>query len=91
MGHGIAVNVETEKEIDARDSRASWREQEHIIVIDRESDMGCVSPAEIAGEDAVFISRIRNDSTLKNGLSFWVAGDNVRHAALKAIAVIFAP
>ena len=89
MGHGMAVNIETDRDIDARDAKSLWRDQDGIIVIDRESDMGCVSPVEIAGEDAVFISRIRNDATLDHGLSFWVVADNIRVVAAEAVKRAF--
>jgi len=89
MGHGMAVTVELADDLDARDARALWRDQDGIMVIDRESEMGCVTPAEIAGEDAVFISRIRNDATLDHALSFWVTADNIRHITRKAVAAAF--
>jgi len=90
MGHGMAVNIEMDGELDAREAKALWRDSDGIMVIDRESDMGCVSPVEIAGEDAVFISRVRDDATLDNGLSFWVTADNIRCVAAHAVKTIFA-
>ena len=57
-------------------------------MIDLESDMGYVTPAEIAGEDAVFISRVREDPTVENGLNFWCVADNLRKgAALNAVQI----
>jgi aspartate-semialdehyde dehydrogenase len=86
IGHGMAVNVECEGNIDAKIAMDLWRADNDTTVIDRASEMEYVTPIEIAGEDSVFISRIREDSTLDNGLSFWCAADNVRATmAVKAV------
>lgn len=86
IGHGISVNVEFESDIDVKTVRGLWREAEGITIIDTASEMEFVSPAEIAGEDAVFISRIREDNSVGHGLSFWCAADNIRGSiALKAV------
>jgi aspartate-semialdehyde dehydrogenase len=90
MGHGMAVNIEMDQELSAKEAKSLWRDSDGIMVIDRESDMGCVSPVEIAGEDAVFISRVRDDATLDNGLSFWIAADNIRCVAAHAVKTLFA-
>lgn len=86
IGHGMSVNVEFENEMDAKTARRLWREAEGVTIIDVKSEMEFVTPAEIAGEDDVFISRIRQDSSVEHGLSFWCAADNVRASvALKAV------
>ncbi len=85
IGHGMAVNIECEGDIDAKTARGLWRADGHTIVIDEASEMEFVTPAEISGEDHVYISRIRDDSTLDNGLSFWCVADNIRHVAVTAV------
>ena len=85
IGTGIAVNVEFNNDMDVKTAKSIWRESEDVIIIDETSEMEFVTPAEIAGEDSVFVSRLRNDSTLDNGISFWCAGDNVRLMALHAV------
>lgn len=86
LGHGMSVNVEFEKDIDAKTARKLWRADKSLTIIDVESDMEFVSPVEIAGEDSIYISRIRNDSTLDNGISFWCVADNVRAtSAVRAV------
>jgi aspartate-semialdehyde dehydrogenase len=86
IGHGMAVNVECEGNIDSKIAMDLWRSDNDTTVIDRASEMKYVTPVEIAGEDSVFISRIREDSSLDNGLSFWCAADNVRATmALQAV------
>ncbi len=86
IGHGISVNVEFEGDIDAKIAMDLWRSDHDITVIDRASEMEFVTPVEIAGEDSVFISRIREDSTLDSGLSFWCAADNTRATtAIRAV------
>ncbi len=88
VGHSEAVTVELERELSADDARALFKQQRGISVIDHRADGGYVTPVEIAGEDNVYVSRIREDSTVENGLSFWVAADNLRKgAALNAVQI----
>jgi len=88
IGHAEAVNVEFEKPISADEARALLRAAPGISVIDHRVDEGYVTPAECAGEDAVYVSRIREDSTIENGLSLWVVSDNLRKgAALNAVQI----
>lgn len=88
VGHGAAVNVEFENECSAKEARQLWRDFEGITVIDERSELEYVTPAEIAGEDDVFISRIREDISVDNGLSFWCVSDNVRKgAALNSVQI----
>lgn len=88
IGHSEMVNVEFENEISAKDAKKLWREAPGIAVIDRDSEMEFVTPLEIAGEDNVFISRIREDITVENGLNFWCVSDNLRKgAALNAVQI----
>lgn len=88
IGHGEAVNVELEKPLSAREARAILREAPGISVVDHAADEGYVTPVECAGEDAVFVSRIREDHTVENGLNLWVVADNLRKgAALNAVQI----
>jgi aspartate-semialdehyde dehydrogenase len=88
IGHGEAVNIEFENPISADEARAILREAPGISVIDHARDEGYVTPVECAGEDSVFVSRIREDSTIENGLNLWVVADNLRKgAALNAVQI----
>jgi aspartate-semialdehyde dehydrogenase len=88
VGHAAAVNVEFNNECTAKDARKLWRDFDGITIIDESSEMEYVTPIEIAGEDDVFISRIREDISVENGLSFWCVGDNVRKgAALNTVQI----
>ena len=88
IGHSEAVNIEFEQPITAEEARDILREAPGCIVIDKHEDGGYITPLESAGEDATFISRIREDGTLENGLSMWVVSDNLRKgAALNAVQI----
>jgi aspartate-semialdehyde dehydrogenase len=88
IGHGEAVNVEFEQSITAGEARACLRDAPGVEVVDVREDGGYVTPAESAGEDAVFVSRIRKDPTVEHGLSFWCVSDNLRKgAALNAVQI----
>ncbi len=88
IGHAEAINIEFENPIDDKAARDALRAQPGVIVIDRRTEEGYVTPAECVGEDAVFVSRIRSDPTVDNGLSMWVVSDNLRKgAALNAVQI----
>jgi aspartate-semialdehyde dehydrogenase len=88
VGHSEAVNVEFENPITADQARDILREAPGILVVDKREDEGYVTPFEATGEDATYISRIREDKTVKNGLNFWCVSDNLRKgAALNAIQI----
>jgi aspartate-semialdehyde dehydrogenase len=88
IGHGEAVNVEFESPLPADDAREALREAPGIIVVDRRADEGYVTPEECAGEDAVYVSRVRDDDTVNFGLSMWVVADNLRKgAALNTVQI----
>ncbi|MGE0222411.1 MAG: aspartate-semialdehyde dehydrogenase [Acetobacteraceae bacterium] len=88
IGHGEAVNVEFERPVTAGEARALLREAAGVEVVDVREDGGYVTPLECAGEDAVFVSRIRKDPTVEHGLSFWCVSDNLRKgAALNAVQI----
>jgi aspartate-semialdehyde dehydrogenase len=88
IGHGEAVHVEFERPITEKQARDALREAPGITVMDQREDGGYATPIEIAGEDSVFVSRIRRDPTVPHGLSFWCVGDNLRKgAALNAVQI----
>jgi len=88
IGHAEMVNVEMEKELLPKDAMKLWRDTEGVTVIDLDSEMEYVTPAEIAGEDDVFVSRVRADKSVKSGLNFWCVSDNMRKgAALNSIQI----
>ena len=88
IGHGEAVHVEFERPITERQAREALREAPGITVLDTRDDGGYATPIEIAGEDAVFVSRLRKDPTVPHGLAFWCVADNLRKgAALNAVQI----
>jgi len=88
VGHSEAVNIEFENEISADEAREILREAPGCLVVDKREDGGYVTPHESAGEDATYISRIREDSTIDNGLNMWVVSDNLRKgAALNTVQI----
>jgi aspartate-semialdehyde dehydrogenase len=88
IGHGESVNVEFTSPLDADEARNILRDAPGCAVVDHQADEGYVTPVECAGEDAVYISRIRDDVTVENGLSLWVVADNLRKgAALNAVQI----
>jgi aspartate-semialdehyde dehydrogenase len=88
IGHAEAVNVEFSGPISEAAARAALRKAPGVAVVDHRADEGYVTPAECAGEDPVFVSRIRKDPTVENGLNMWVVADNLRKgAALNAVQI----
>jgi aspartate-semialdehyde dehydrogenase len=88
IGHAEAINVEFESPISEEEAREALREADGITLIDHRVDEGYVTPAECVGEDPVFVSRVRTDPTVENGLSLWVVADNLRKgAALNAVQI----
>jgi aspartate-semialdehyde dehydrogenase len=88
VGHSEAVNIEFETPISADEAREILRNAPGCLVIDKHEDGGYVTPYECVGEDATYISRIRTDATVDNGLQMWVVSDNLRKgAALNAIQI----
>lgn len=88
ISHSEAVNVEFENPITADEARDLLRSSPGIMVVDKREPGGYITPHEAAGEDATYISRIREDITVENGLSFWCVSDNLRKgAALNAIQI----
>jgi aspartate-semialdehyde dehydrogenase len=88
VGHSEAINLEFEKPITADEAREILREAPGCLVVDKHEDGGYVTPVECVGDFATFISRIREDSTVENGLNIWVVSDNLRKgAALNTIQI----
>ena len=88
VGHSEAVNIEFERPISAEEARETLREAPGVLVVDKREDGGYVTPVECVGDFATFVSRIREDSTVDNGLSLWVVSDNLRKgAALNAVQI----
>ena len=88
VGHSEAMNIETEDFLDEDEARDILREAPGIMVIDKREDGGYVTPVECVGDFATFISRLRQDSTIDNGLNFWCVSDNLRKgAALNAVQI----
>jgi len=88
VSHSEAVNIEFENPITADEARDILRGAPGCIVIDKREAGGYVTPYEATGEDATYISRIREDPTIENGLALWVVSDNLRKgAALNAIQI----
>ena len=88
VGHSESVNVEFENPISADEARNILRESPGLMVVDKREDEGYITPIECVGEFATFVSRIREDSTVENGLALWVVSDNLRKgAALNAVQI----
>ena len=88
IGHGEAVNIEFTKSIDETQVREALQAAQGVVVVDHRANEGYVTPFECAGEDAVYVSRIRKDPTVKNGVSLWVVSDNLRKgAALNSVQI----
>ncbi len=88
VGHSEAVNIEFEKPISAEEAMEILRKAPGCMVFDKREDGGYITPQDAAGEDPTYISRIREDGTVENGLNMWVVADNLRKgAALNAIQI----
>ena len=88
VGHSEAVNIEFEKPLSVNEARSILREAPGLLVVDKREDGGYVTPIECVGEDATYVSRIRKDPTVENGLNMWIVSDNLRKgAALNAVQI----
>jgi len=88
IGHSEMINLEFENPIDEDEARDALREAPGVSVVDHRQDEGYVTPAECSGEDAVFVSRIRKDASVANGLNLWCVSDNLRKgAALNTVQI----
>ncbi|MDA0238749.1 MAG: aspartate-semialdehyde dehydrogenase [Proteobacteria bacterium] len=88
IGHAESINIEFETPLDEKEARKILEKAPGVAVIDHRADEGYVTPTECVGEDAVYVSRIRQDPTLDNGLNLWVVSDNLRKgAALNTVQI----
>ncbi|MEM7694524.1 MAG: aspartate-semialdehyde dehydrogenase [Pseudomonadota bacterium] len=88
ISHSEAVHLELEEPLSADEAREILREAPGCLVIDKHEPGGYITPYEAAGEDATYISRVRDDPTVDNGLAMWVVSDNLRKgAALNAVQI----
>ena len=88
VGHSEAVNIEFEKPISAAEARGILREAPGLLVVDKREDGGYITPIECVGDYATYVSRIREDPTVENGLNIWVVSDNLRKgAALNTVQI----
>ena len=88
VGHSESINIEFENELSAKDAQKILRDAPGIMVVDKREDEGYVTPVECVGDGATFISRVREDPTVENGLNIWCVSDNLRKgAALNAVQI----
>jgi aspartate-semialdehyde dehydrogenase len=88
VGHSESVNVEFERDISAQEAQDILREAPGIMLVDKREPGGYVTPVECVGDYATFVSRVREDSTVENGLNLWIVSDNLRKgAALNAVQI----
>ncbi len=88
VGHSESINIEFENELSAKDAQKILRDAPGIMLVDKREDEGYVTPVECVGDGATFISRVREDPTVENGLNIWCVSDNLRKgAALNAVQI----
>ncbi|KTE21220.1 aspartate-semialdehyde dehydrogenase [Sphingopyxis sp. H050] len=88
VGHSEAINIEMEDELSAEDAQRILREAPGVMLVDKREDGGYITPVECVGDYATFVSRVRDDSTVDNGLNLWCVSDNLRKgAALNAVQI----
>ena len=88
VGHSESINIEFEREVSAEEAQRILREAPGVMLVDKREDGGYVTPVECVGEYATYISRVREDSTVENGLNLWCVSDNLRKgAALNAVQI----
>jgi aspartate-semialdehyde dehydrogenase len=88
VGHSEAINIEFEEPLDWQEAQDILREAPGVLLIDKREAGGYITPIECVGEYATYISRVRQDSTIDNGISLWCVSDNLRKgAALNAVQI----
>ena len=88
VGHSESINIEFEREISAQEAQDILREAPGVMLVDKREDGGYVTPVEAVGEYATYVSRVREDPTVENGLNLWCVSDNLRKgAALNAVQI----
>jgi len=88
VGHSEAITIEFEDEISAKEAQDILRESPGVMLVDKREDGGYITPIECVGDFATYVSRVREDSTVDNGLVLWCVSDNLRKgAALNAVQI----
>jgi aspartate-semialdehyde dehydrogenase len=88
VGHSEAIHIEFEKELSAKKAQSILRDAPGVMLIDKREDGGYVTPVECVGDGATYVSRVREDPTVENGLALWCVSDNLRKgAALNAVQI----
>ena len=88
VGHSESINIETEEPLDWQEAQDILREAPGVMVVDKREAGGYITPVECVGDYATYVSRIRQDSTIENGLNLWCVSDNLRKgAALNAVQI----
>jgi aspartate-semialdehyde dehydrogenase len=88
VGHSESINIAFANELSADDAKRILREAPGVMLIDKHEDGGYITPIEAAGDDATYVSRVREDPTIENGLNLWCVSDNLRKgAALNAVQI----
>lgn len=88
VGHSEAINIETEEFLDWQEAQDILRESPGVMLVDKREPGGYITPIECVGEFATYVSRVRQDSTIENGLNLWCVSDNLRKgAALNAVQI----
>ncbi len=88
VGHSEAIHIEFEKELSAKKAQSILRDAPGVMLIDKREDGGYITPVECVGDGATFVSRVREDPTVENGLALWCVSDNLRKgAALNAVQI----
>ncbi len=88
VGLGVFANIETLQDIDADEAREYIKKAKGVLVLDKQEDGGYASLTDVQGENSIFISRIRQDMTVENGISLWIAGDSLKIAAQNILALL---
>jgi aspartate-semialdehyde dehydrogenase len=88
VGHSLSVNIEFQDPLSADAARAALKKAPGVLVVDEPAKDMYATPVEAVGEDFVYVSRIRQDQSIQNGLSMWIVADNLRKgAALNAVQI----
>jgi aspartate-semialdehyde dehydrogenase len=88
VGHSEAITIEMAEELSAEDAQKILREAPGVMLVDKREDGGYVTPVEAVGDYATYVSRVRDDPTVENGLALWCVSDNLRKgAALNAVQI----
>lgn len=88
VGQGVYANIEVEEEIDANEVREDIKKTKGVLVVDRQEDAGYITINDVQGESSVFVSRVRQDITVENGVSLWLSGDAYKIAAQNILALL---